>query len=579
MRRPASAAAAPDEAVTRSASSAFGRACCARSPRSTRRAARRARGERDAPVRPRAGRDRHDAQRAARLGDAAARRHAAAARAARRARRLLPRAAATCRRPLGGLDRRGAVAPLLGWLWLRAARADRRARRPARPVLPDLYPLETAGIVALVSTAIVPRVGVVRRAPADRRAARPPAAAPAAGGLAAATGLVVSVVAAVVWLVNPYAAALLAAGRAPVAVRRRAAVAPARRRGRRCLVALGVALPLLAVAHYVSRSTSTRSTFAWLRRSRPPTGTSRSPRAGRVAVARLPRRTAGRAAGAAQGRGRGRAGAPAHPRAGRLRGARLARRDGVRPAAMRRALRSLSTVLIVAGALLLADAARRCCGRSRCRRSTAQSSRASSTTACRAREGAAGRRRPARAARLDAEPPARVRGALARPPQRRRRPAGPHPDARDRRRRRCSWRARTPATCAAAPATTRPRRCPGSARHRRDRRAPHDLRRAVPRRRRARARRPDRAVRCRTGASPTGSSARGSSRRPPPEVTDRVSYDRLVLSACHPLYCAAQRIIVFARLERAEARGPLHPDNGVSRTQTGCTPHHPSGER
>jgi len=40
------------------------------------------------------------------------------------------------------------------------------------------------------------------------------------------------------------------------------------------------------------------------------------------------------------------------------------------------------------------------------------------------------------------------------------------------------------------------------------------------------------------------------------EVTDRVGYDRLVLSACHPLYSAAQRIIVFARLERAEARGP-----------------------
>jgi sortase A len=39
------------------------------------------------------------------------------------------------------------------------------------------------------------------------------------------------------------------------------------------------------------------------------------------------------------------------------------------------------------------------------------------------------------------------------------------------------------------------------------------------------------------------------------EVTDRVRFDRLVLSACHPLYSAAQRIIVFARLERAEARG------------------------
>ena len=39
------------------------------------------------------------------------------------------------------------------------------------------------------------------------------------------------------------------------------------------------------------------------------------------------------------------------------------------------------------------------------------------------------------------------------------------------------------------------------------------------------------------------------------EVTDPVGYDRLVLSACHPLYSAAQRIIVFARLERAQARG------------------------
>jgi sortase A len=38
-------------------------------------------------------------------------------------------------------------------------------------------------------------------------------------------------------------------------------------------------------------------------------------------------------------------------------------------------------------------------------------------------------------------------------------------------------------------------------------------------------------------------------------VINRVSYDRLVLSACHPLYSAAQRIIVFARLVRTEPRG------------------------
>jgi sortase A len=40
------------------------------------------------------------------------------------------------------------------------------------------------------------------------------------------------------------------------------------------------------------------------------------------------------------------------------------------------------------------------------------------------------------------------------------------------------------------------------------------------------------------------------------EVVDPVGHDRLVLSACHPLYSAAQRIIVFARLERSDARGP-----------------------
>jgi sortase A len=38
-------------------------------------------------------------------------------------------------------------------------------------------------------------------------------------------------------------------------------------------------------------------------------------------------------------------------------------------------------------------------------------------------------------------------------------------------------------------------------------------------------------------------------------VVKAVGYDRLVLSACHPLYSAAQRIIVFARLESARPRG------------------------
>jgi sortase A len=36
-------------------------------------------------------------------------------------------------------------------------------------------------------------------------------------------------------------------------------------------------------------------------------------------------------------------------------------------------------------------------------------------------------------------------------------------------------------------------------------------------------------------------------------VLDSVGYQRLVLSACHPLYSAAERIIAFARLQRREA--------------------------
>jgi sortase A len=39
------------------------------------------------------------------------------------------------------------------------------------------------------------------------------------------------------------------------------------------------------------------------------------------------------------------------------------------------------------------------------------------------------------------------------------------------------------------------------------------------------------------------------------EVTRRVSYDRIILSACHPLYSAAQRIVVFAKLVDAQPRG------------------------
>ena len=40
-------------------------------------------------------------------------------------------------------------------------------------------------------------------------------------------------------------------------------------------------------------------------------------------------------------------------------------------------------------------------------------------------------------------------------------------------------------------------------------------------------------------------------------VKRRVGYDRLILSACHPLYSAAQRIVVFARLQKRDSRSTV----------------------
>lgn len=50
-------------------------------------------------------------------------------------------------------------------------------------------------------------------------------------------------------------------------------------------------------------------------------------------------------------------------------------------------------------------------------------------------------------------------------------------------------------------------------------------------------------------------------------VLKRVGYDRLVMTACHPLYSAAKRIAVFSRLERTEPRGPLLRQASTGRAQ------------
>jgi sortase A len=56
-------------------------------------------------------------------------------------------------------------------------------------------------------------------------------------------------------------------------------------------------------------------------------------------------------------------------------------------------------------------------------------------------------------------------------------------------------------------------------------------------------------------------------------VVRRVGHDRLVLTACHPLYSAAERIVVFARLTQTEALGlarvggPLPGARGTARAR------------
>ena len=258
----------PDEPVTRARLGVVRpRRCCARSPRSTRPA-------RSTPTaRPRSpafsagpGRDRHDAQRAARLGGADARRHAAAARAAGGARRLVPRAppapAASAAGPAGSAPAR--CRRCSRWLWLRAARADRRARRSRpRPWSRTCTRSARPGSSRSPRPRSSPRVGWfgVRPLLVARLA---PGGSPAAGGLAAATGLVVNVLAALVWLFNPYAAALLL----PAAHLWLLAAAPGSRlRGPWAALPVGArrrAAAAGAAALRDARWTSTRSSLAWL---------------------------------------------------------------------------------------------------------------------------------------------------------------------------------------------------------------------------------------------------------------------------------------------------------------------------
>jgi hypothetical protein len=142
----------------------------------------------------------------------------------------------------------GALPLVLAWAWLRLLGLTGALAVPDAPVMPGLYPFETAGAIAIGSTVLVMAAAWFGLRPLVARRMGP-LGSPAAGGLAAAVGLVMAVVASLVWIPNPYAAALLL----PAAHLWLLAGAPeSRLRGAAgfAAAALGAVLPVLVAVHY-----------------------------------------------------------------------------------------------------------------------------------------------------------------------------------------------------------------------------------------------------------------------------------------------------------------------------------------
>ncbi len=96
---------------------------------------------------------------------------------------------------------------VLAWIWSRALGITGALDPPDAPVLP-LPPLDRAGAVALGSVAVVILLGWFGIRPLLLRRAGE-RGSPVAGSLAAVSGAALCTLAALVWVVNPYAAALL----------------------------------------------------------------------------------------------------------------------------------------------------------------------------------------------------------------------------------------------------------------------------------------------------------------------------------------------------------------------------------
>ena len=360
-------------------------------------------GRRDAPAFENAPeRDRHAAQRAARLERAAARRRAAAA-------RLLAALDAFFR----ARRRRVPIAPWIGWLvvaavplpvawlWLRVLAATGVVDAPAGLIDPRRWPAGTSGIVAVVSAIVVAALGAgsapvrwrarsargrsAEAAPDDRRGR----GAPGVDGLAVATAMWLCGLVALAWVRNPYAAGSAGPRRAPVAVRRRRlARVEGGRRARGC----GLLVPPCSRScTSASRSNSARSSWRGAMAIAAMTGSGVGTM---LLFAGLLAALAGRGAGAARAppaRARGRRPAsssrtrgPLSATPARARSAAPSRRCGderARCTPPARVAPRAARALDGADRLRHAAARRRRrdarCGRSRCPRSTRTSSRAS----------------------------------------------------------------------------------------------------------------------------------------------------------------------------------------------------------
>jgi hypothetical protein len=156
----------------------------------------------------------------------------------------------------------GALPVVAAWLWLRALDLVGALDVPAAPVLPDAYPLDAAGAVALGSVVLVAVVAWFGLRPLGLRRLGVHGSA-AAGGLGAATGMLMCGVVTAVWVFNPYAAMLLV----PAAHLWLLAAAPdSRLRGwlGAAVVVAGL-LPLLLVAvHYARALGLDPLSLAWL---------------------------------------------------------------------------------------------------------------------------------------------------------------------------------------------------------------------------------------------------------------------------------------------------------------------------